>query len=145
MIRNIGLALLLISVAACSKTTRFEIRNDSEQPVKAVTVSKSGSPKVLGQLAPGETQTVELQAIFENNYRLTYEQNGRKLWNYRDRCESPLIDLMSHRRSSIKLPLRHLNPSLSTRLRNLPSFEAGECVSGIFKPVKQTPRPQTSC
>lgn len=84
MIRNIGLALLLVSLAACSKTTRFEIRNDSEQPVKAVTVSKSGSPKVLGQLAPGETQAVEFQAIFENNYRLTYEQNGRKLW--KDLC-----------------------------------------------------------
>lgn len=78
MIRSIALALLLISATGCSKTTRFEVKNDIDQALESVAISKSGSPKTIGTLAPKEVQVVEFQAIFENRYRLTYEQGGKR-------------------------------------------------------------------
>jgi hypothetical protein len=84
MIRSIALASLLVSASGCSKTTRFEVKNDTEQALEAVAISKSGDPKTIGTLEPGEVQVVEFQAIFENRYRLTYEQGGKRLW--KDLC-----------------------------------------------------------
>jgi len=84
MIRCIALTLLLISATGCSKTTRFEVKNETEQALESVAISKSGNPKIIGPLEPGEAQVVEFQAIFENRYRLTYEQGGKRLW--KDLC-----------------------------------------------------------
>lgn len=78
MIRPVVMALVLISVTGCSKTTRFEVRNDSDQTLEDVAVSKSGSPKALGVLEPGAVRVVEFQAVFENRYTLTYEQDGER-------------------------------------------------------------------
>ena len=58
MIRGIVLALLMMSATGCSKTTRFEVKNDTEQALQSVAISKSGTPKIIGTLAPGEVQEV---------------------------------------------------------------------------------------
>ncbi|AOL95469.1 hypothetical protein [Porphyrobacter sp. LM 6] len=78
MTRYIVITLLLFSLSACSKTTTYEISNDSGKPIVAAEISQSGSPKVIGDLSPGEVRKVEFEAIFENSYRLKYEQDGKR-------------------------------------------------------------------
>ena len=84
MISRIGAALLFLSLTGCSETTTFEIRNDSHNPIMDVTVWKSGTPTMFGEFEPGEARTIEFRAVFENSYRLTYEQNGQKF--HKDLC-----------------------------------------------------------